>query len=57
MSAQTESVRVITTPIGGPFRYVVIHEDTIVERIDAMTAAEAEAKQTQPGDLYLRVGG
>lgn len=45
-----------------PSEYIVIgpagtaSEDTVVERIDALTATEAIAKQTTKGKLYCSVG-
>lgn len=53
-------------PVGEPRRtgpvdfrprpYIVVYEGTVVERIDAATADEAQSKQTQPGDLFVKVG-
>ncbi len=37
--------------------YIVLHEGTVIERIDASTADEALAKrQMRHGDMYVKVG-
>lgn len=37
--------------------YIVVHEGSVVEVLEARSAVEAEAKQSQPGVLFIRVGG
>jgi len=43
----------VTLPEG---QYIVVHEDTIVQKIMACGYAEAVQMKTQTGDLYRKCG-
>lgn len=40
-----------------PGEYIVVRDGRVVERIEAATATEALAKQTEEGIMYTKVGG
>jgi hypothetical protein len=58
-----DDVQILSNPDGsvtileGKAPYIVVRDGVVVQRLDAFTAAEARSLQTEPGDLYIQLGG